>query len=137
MTTLEEGLKSYLTAYAGLTALIGTRVYPFRIPQGATLPCMTYQRMDTPRMLTHQSVGATGDLAKVRMQFDCWATTYSSAKAIADQLRAALNGKTGSIGTAPNAVVIRAALVDNEIPEYNPEVDMHRVIADYFIWQEE
>lgn len=137
MTTLEQGLFSYLSGYAGLTAIIGTRVYPFRIPQNATIPCLTYQRMDTPRIKTHQSSGATGDLAKVRMQFDCWAITYDSAKSIADNLRAALNGKTGSIGTAPNAVTIRASLADNEIPEYVPDVDLHRVIADYFIWQEE
>ena len=49
MTVIDEGLVSYLSGYSGLTALISTRVYAFRIPQGATLPCLTVQRISTPR----------------------------------------------------------------------------------------
>ena len=137
MSTVEVGLVSYLTGYSGLTTLISTRVYPFMIPQGATLPCVTYQRIDTPRSLTHGDSGATGTLARPRFQFSCWAATLSSAQAIAYQLRAALNGKTGSIGTAPNAVTVRAILVDNEMQDYEPETELYRVIADYLVWQEE
>lgn len=134
---VEVGLVSYLTGYAGLTALISTRVYPFMIPQGATMPCVTYQRIDTPRTLSHGDSGATGTLARARIQFSSWAATLSSAMAIAEQLRAALNGKTGSIGTAPNAVTVRAILVDNEMQDFEPDIEMFRVISDYLIWQEE
>lgn len=137
MTTLEEGLASYLSNFAGLTALVSNRVYPMRIPQNAGVPCVTYQRISTPRELTHQSSGATGDLAHPRFQFDAWAETYATAKSITDQIRAALNGKTGSIGTAPNAVTIRASLVIEELTEYNSEVELYRIMSDYFIWQEE
>jgi hypothetical protein len=137
MTTLEVGLFSYLSTYGGLVALIGDRVYPMHIPQEATLPCLTYQRISTPRHLTHQSSGATGDLASPRFQFDAWATTDDSAKAIVDQVRAALNGKTGEIGTAPSNITVRAVLVENEVPEYFPEVRLYRCRSDYFIWHEE
>ena len=47
--TIEEGLEYYLTHYAGLTALISTRTYLNRIPQKATIPCLTFQRISTPR----------------------------------------------------------------------------------------
>ena len=137
MTVLEEGLASYLSTYVGLTPLIGARTYPMRIPQGATLPCLTYQRISTPRILTHQSSGATGDLAHPRFQFDAWATTQKAAKAIIDQVRAALNGKTGEIGTAPNNITIRAALVEGETPEYDPETKLYRCQSDFTIWHEE
>jgi len=139
MTMLEEGLLSYLTGAScpNLTALIGTRTYPMRIPQGATLPCLTYQRISTPRILTHQSSGATGDLAHPRFQFDAWASTQKAAKAITDQVRAYLNGKTGEIGTAPNNITIRTALVDGETPEFDPETKIYRSRSDYFIWHEE
>jgi len=52
-------------------------------------------------------------------------------------VRAYLNGKTGEIGTAPNAVTIRAALVDGEVPTYDPETKLYRSRSDYTIWQEE
>lgn len=137
MTVLEEGLASYLETYAGLTPLIGARTYPMFIPQGAVLPCLTYQRISTPRILTHQSSGASGDLAHPRFQFDAWATTQKAAKAIIDQVRAALNGKTGEIGTAPNNITIQTALVESEVPTYNPEAKLYRCRSDYFIWHQE
>ena len=137
MTVLEEGLFSYLSTYGGLVPLIGARVYPMRIPQGATLPCLTYQRISTPRILTHDSSGATGDLASPRFQFDAWADTQKAAKAITDQVRAAMNGKTGEIGTAPNNITIRAGLVEDEVPEYFPDARLYRSRSDYFIWHEE
>lgn len=133
MPTLEQGLISYLKAYAGLSAIIGTRVFGFRIPQKSSLPCLTVQRISTPREQTHDTSGAS-DLAHPRFQFDAWATTNESSKDITDQLRTALNGKTGSIGTAPYAVVIQGALVDDETPEIDPETEYYRTRSDYIIW---
>jgi len=137
MAVLEEGLHSYLSTYAGITALIGARVYSMRIPQGATMPCLTYQRISTPRINTHDNSGIAGDLTSPRFQFDAWGNTYASVKAINDQVRAALNGKTGSIGTAPSNITIRSALADNENPEYDPDSELYRSRSDYIIWIEE
>ncbi len=133
MAVLEEGLLTYLQAYAGLTALISTRVYLRTVPQGVTYPCLTFQRISTPRVKTMDSSGATGDLASPRFQFDAWATTDLAAKAITDQVRAALNGKQGAVG----AVTIRAALVDGEQPIFEPKENLSRNHSEYIIWQEE
>ncbi len=135
--TLEEGLMSYLSTYSGLTALISNRVYLMFKPQSVTLPCLSYQRISTERILTHDTSGSTGTLAHPRFQFDAWATTYASAKAINDQVRAALNGKTGSIGTSPKNVTIGAALVESEVPEFDPGTNLYRSRSEYFIWHEE
>lgn len=137
MATLEEGLISYLEGYAGLTALISTRVYHMTKPQTVVYPCLTLQRIDTPFIHTMQTSGATGNLVTPRFQFDAWAVTYSAAKAITDQLRAALNGKTGSIGTAPYAVTIRSALQSIERPSYDVLVSMYRSMSEFVIMQED
>jgi len=134
---LEEGIASYLELHADLVALITGRVYAMRIPQGATIPCLTFQRISTPRISTHDTSGATGDLSNPRFQFDAWAESQAEAKAISDALRGILNGKTGAIGTAPRAYTIRAALADNEAPEYDPESKLYRSRSDYMIWHEE
>ena len=137
MTTVEQSLESYLTGYAGLSALVSNRVYPITIPQGKPLPCVTYQRIDTPRILAQGDSGATGTLARIRIQFNSWAATLSEAMDIAYQLRAALNGKRGSMGTAPYNITARAILVDNELQDYEPETQLYRVISDFIVWIEE
>ena len=133
MTTLEESLYSYLKADAGLTALVSTRIYAMRVPQSVSFPCLTIQRISTARIHTHDTSGAS-NLSSPRFQFDAWAATYSSAKSITDALRAALNGKTGSIGTAPYALTIQSSLVVAETPELDPELDVFRSRSDYIIW---
>ena len=130
---LEEGLTAYLKAYAALIALVGAKIYPVRFPQTTTMPCVVFQRIDTPRELTHDTSGATGTLAHPRFQFEVWAETYENGKDIVDVLRAALNGKTGDVG----GVTVRAALVDNESVEYSTDFELYRFTNDYIVWHEE
>ena len=137
MAVIEQGLISYLQGFSGLTALVSTRTYGMVIPQGATLPCVVVQRISTPRTLTMDTSGATGDLTSPRFQFDAWAETQASTKAIADQIRAALNGKTGSIGSGGNAVTIRAALANEEAPTWEPEAELYRTRSEFIIWLQE
>jgi hypothetical protein len=137
MTVLDEGIIAYLKAYTGLTALISTRIYPVQFPDGVTMPCVVYQRVDTPRTLTMQSSGATGDLTNPRFQFRAWATTYASAKAITDQIRAALNGRTGSTGAGTVTVTLRASLAGNETDGFDPNVRLYYRVSDFVIWFEE
>ena len=133
-TTIDEGLIAYLRSKTGITNLVSTRVYGMMIPQAATLPCITTQRISTPRISTMDSSGATGDLTSPRFQVDSWATTQKSAKAIADAVRAALNGHTGTTGTG---VTIRAALAEEESPSYDPETKLYRCRSEFIIWQQE
>ncbi len=134
--TLEAGLVYKLTNTTGITNLVSTRVYLERIPQGATLPCLTYQRISTPRLLAHDTSGSAGT-AHPRFQFDAWATTYSSAKAITDALRAALNGFKGTITSGADSVVVQSSLVDAETSEPDLEAGLARIRSDYVIFHVE
>ena len=133
MATLEEGIVAFFIADASIGAVVDNRIYPLRMPQGATLPCITYQRISTPRIVTHDSSGATGDLTSPRFQFDAWGVTQKSVKAISDVIRKVLHGKTGAMG----GVTIRAALADAEEPEYDPDSELYRSRSDYIIWYQE
>ena len=139
MTDLEEGIVAFLIADATIHAVVEDRIYPMMIPQKALVggvsyyPCLTYQRISTPRIITHDSSGATGDLTSPRFQFDAWAVTQKAAKAISDALRTVLHGKTGAMG----GVTIGAALADSEVPEYIPDAELYRSRSDYIIWHEE
>ena len=131
--TLEEGLFAYLSTYANLVAKVAAWVYPVKFPQDTTMPCVVFQRISTPRELTHDMSGATGTLAHPRIQIEAWSETYHEGKDIVDIIREALNGKTGNMG----GVTIRAALVDDEAVEYSPDFELYRFNCDYILWHEE
>lgn len=135
--TLEEGLYVYLQSKTDITNLVSTRVYPYTLPQEVTLPAITYSRNNTPRELTHDTSGSTGTLAKVGMQFDVYAETYAKVKQVTDALRKVLNGYSGTMGTAPNTIAVRAALVFDELADFQGDVGLYHMIASYTIWQEE
>jgi hypothetical protein len=132
-TTIEEGLTTFFLATAGITALVGTRVWGSRVKQGSTFPCITKQRISTPRIHTHDESGSSGMLARPRFQIDVWGASEASVKAVADAIRTALNGKVGSLGAG--CISIQAALAEEEVLEYDPETDIYRVRCEYIIWQ--
>lgn len=135
MISIEEGLTYQLKNHAGLNALISGRVYPLRLPQSATLPAVTYQRISTPRVLTHDQ--AAGGLATPRFQFNCIAENYDTAKAIVAQVRAALNGFRGSFGSGASTVTVWGSLSDNELDQFDPESGLYWTMTDYIIQHEE
>jgi hypothetical protein len=86
--TAEEVLVARLKATPGVTALVGTRVYPMEAPQGAPTPWIVYQRVSTnPFGVLRGSSG----LDDPRVQFNAWADTYSTAYAVAIQVRQSLD----------------------------------------------
>lgn len=131
MISIEEGIVYQLKNHAGLNALISGRVYPLRLPQSATLPAVTYQRVSTPRELTHDQ--ASGGLAMPRFQFTVIAENFDTAKGIVAQLRAALNGFKGTFGSGGSTVSVYASLSDNEVDQYDPVSGQWWTFADYFI----
>lgn len=84
---LEEALTSYLMDFAGLTALIGDNLYPDELPQGINLPAVIYSKISDIK--DHTLVGQNR-LESPMLQFTTFAGTKTAARAIANQLKAAL-----------------------------------------------
>lgn len=127
MSAIEQNLFTYLSTYAGLTALISTRIYPNHILQGATLPNVTYFRVSTPRVASHDSSSIGSELSHPRIQFSSWATTYASCKAINDQLRKALQGN-------PTVTGIQSSLSADEVIRYEPDTELFHGVNDFIVW---
>lgn len=132
--SLETAVVAHLLAQPGFTALIGNRLYPMVIPQGGTLPAVTYQRISSVRYSA--MVQDTG-VATVRLSFSCWATTYSQAKAVAKELRAALQRCTDTIGSGANTVSGVASFVAAELDDFEPDTGRYRVMIDLEISHQE
>ena len=125
MALIEATLRAYLAAHAGLAALVGGRIYPIRLPQGTGLPAVCYRRVSGVRK--HNVNGLTL-VARPRFQFDCWAYSYAEAKAVAEEVRQALNGYHGAGWDS---------VIDNDLDTYEPESGLYRTIVDALIWHTE
>lgn len=124
--SIEAGLYAYLTADAGVSAVIGNRLYPLAIPQGATLPAAAYQRISYRNLLAHDGVT---NYATVRVQITCTADTYDSAKSASEAIRQACDGYSGVMG----AYTVHECEIVTMLDGYNQDTDRHTVRLDVMI----
>jgi hypothetical protein len=108
--TIEAALYSYLSTHTGLSNLIGTRIYPVMIAQGAAMPAVSYQLIDD--LPVHSG---TADLIvhAARFQFSCFGggtSGYTSACAVAAQVKSALQDYSGTMGGSGGVKVQRSFL---------------------------
>lgn len=85
--SIESTLYSTLTTNNGVTALLGTRIYPVQAPASATLPYAVYQRVSTE--ITNTLAGDAG-LDWVTIQVTSWSASYDEAISCATAVRSAL-----------------------------------------------
>ena len=69
------------------------------------------------------------------IQIDCWAESYTQVKALAEAIRAALEGHPGNLG----GIAVGTISLTNEVDdrENTPAPQVFRVIQDYQIAHEE
>lgn len=137
MADIEQALKTRLTGFAGLAALVSTRVTPMALDQelrdiAAFLDAATFQKISGPRL---QSFGAEPGVVTSRFQVTSCANSYAKAKAVAAQVRLALKNQ---YGTTWSGVVIQNCRIENEMDDLDLEfAGLHRVPQDFIITYEE
>jgi len=114
MASLHESIKSHLEGFAGLSALISTRVYPMRLPQSPTYPAVTY--MTTSGFSEYRHGGLVGK-GESFVQVGAWGEVYLATKAVAEQVRLAMDTFTGTIGSLAIAYADRVGAIDLVDPE--------------------
>ena len=124
---LEKGLVAYLENHAGLNALIAGRVYPLRLKQNATLPAVVYQRITTAPTYSQEG---DSHLDEIQMQFACWGSTLLTVKQIAEELRVALSGFAGTMGTE----TVGGSFLINQHSDDDPDTGLSREIVEFSMW---
>ena len=134
---ISVALFDYLSTYAGLTALLSTRIYPIVLPQDVTLPAITYQKLSK---LTVHTMGNDPGLGKPRYQFTCWGETPTSAKAVKLQLQTALQNQRNQLWGGESGVTVTVIGPENEIDNFEltkADVELFSVSQDYYVWHDE
>ncbi|OQX65418.1 MAG: hypothetical protein B5M51_00810 [Anaerolinea sp. 4484_236] len=88
--SLEVELYTRATTHAGLSALIGKRFYPRRIPVNPTYPLVVYRIVGSPTPDTPTHDGAA-ERSVTAVQMDCFADDSDAARTLGDQVRSAFN----------------------------------------------
>ena len=120
--TIEAVLYTRLSTFAGLTALVATRVYPLAAPQNVTAPYLTYRRVSAIR---ESAMGADANNVTARFQIDVWASSFASARNVAEQVRLAMQRWTNATGTT-----VDDTFIENQIDLYDPEIDTFHIAVD-------
>lgn len=131
MAELEEAVYSRLNGNAGVSAIVGTRIYPEKIPQEATLPAVAYARISARRARSHSGPGG---LARPRIQVTCVAASYSEAKALAAATRKALDGIGVGGPVTVGGVEVHGSWLDTDADEYGDAEGLHSVRQDFVFW---
>jgi hypothetical protein len=89
----EAFLFQRLTSRTAVSSVVAARVFPLIAPTGTPLPLIVYQRTNVQR---EQSL--TGPIGRpiVTLQLTSYGTSYSSVKALAREVRLAVDGWTGT-----------------------------------------
>lgn len=127
-----QDLRTYLLTKASITSLLGTRIFPNKIPQkNSDWPCVVYQ-------IISQNPGHTleggADYAETRIQLDVYSETALARDALVEALRNVLQGFRGTMGSSTvSSVVYRNSIDLYEPPADNSDVGLYRNSADYWL----
>jgi hypothetical protein len=90
----EKHVFQRLVTTAAVARLVGFQVYPIAVPKTAALPFCIYKRNNIIREPT-----LVGPLYQpvVNLQIASWALYYDAARELADEVRLALDGRTGTL----------------------------------------
>ena len=95
--SLRASLVTYLNTKSGLTALAGSRIRWHQAEQSDALPYIIMHQIDENH--AHHMLAASGK-AIARIQFDCVGASPLSATNVGEQVRLALDGYRGAMGSA-------------------------------------
>lgn len=124
--SLESAIFDYLTADAGVGALVLDRVYPVRLPEKSTLPAIVYHKVSASRLYTYDTYGTSDPFVQARVQFDCWGRTALEAIDVGTAVLVALSGYDGSLGGQP----IQAGFAVDEFDTYEAATKFYRRVVD-------
>lgn len=130
--TVEKALFDLLRLNTTVSALTSTRVYPQTIPQNTTYPAIRYNQISGIR---DHTLTDTVEMVHARFQIDCYGTSYSNARTLADAVRSALDNYYGGVGS----VAIQCIHLIDEGDSFDEVVGVDQLkrygkTQDYTIW---
>lgn len=144
--SVESILLADLLADAGLSALIGSRLYLVQLPQNPVYPCGVYQRVSTQPLYVHTRGrvplnGGQASIGRARFSFSFWSDNGATGGAIVESIALALMAamenvnlialptSPATINDAPNFLITRRMSIE---PQTQPP--LFKAMLDFMCW---
>jgi len=124
---MEKAIRKYL---ADNVSLVSGRVYSMKLPQGCVLPAVTFQRISTVPLYSHEGFS---HYTECRFQVSCWAVKHGDVREIASEVRDILEGYKGMMG----ATYVHRAFCIGDIDMYEPATNIYHAPLDFMVAFEE
>ena len=111
---IHAALRDKILSITGVSALVGTRVYPDAGPQTPTLPFVVFSRTDCQRNRAINRAGMQS--AESTYAVTVWASSRAGACTLSELIMSnsgGLDGFSGVMGSGGDAVTVQIATVDN------------------------
>jgi hypothetical protein len=117
--SLEESIYSKLSGNGTIAGLVGTRIWPVKMPDNPGFPCISFNRQSTIR---DQTLAGRVSYCNVILQIDSWAETFDVCNSLASTIFALLEGFRGTI----LGIDIQGILSQNEVDLYDDDAQIFR-----------
>ena len=127
-SSIQQQMFTALAGHAGVSGIVGSRVYPDVAPQDAAVPFVVWQEISLLKAGNSLAGSSeSGGLDNFRVQVTSWAKGANGASAARDldyQVRLAMIAATG----------IKCLHTDSRAMQYEPDVKRHGMQSDFSVW---
>ena len=120
-----KAIYARLSGFAGLTALVGTRIAPDVIPSPAAWPAVTFHVIHTS---TEKVSTSDPDLVMSLVQVDSFDKTRLGARTVAAQVMLALDRWRQ---TTAGGVTVDDCIFQTDMDAFEPQSQVYQVSADF------
>ncbi len=124
--SIETDLRTHLVADGPVNADVAGRIYPLKLPQNPTYPAITYYVVGVGQ---HRSLSGPGDRERPHFMVHCWAATEAAAQDLASDVRTALDGFKGTMGTTE----VSSVKFNDWNDQFEDVPEVYRRICDFVI----
>ena len=123
---IRPAIRAALLADPAVVLLADERIFTLLAPQGERRPCIVFTRVSE---LEGATLAGPDGLVETRVQLDCWAETPDEASALAEAVRARVQGLAGVFG----GVTLCGAWADRLREDQDRDTSLWRVSRDYLV----
>lgn len=130
MSGTEEMIIQRLLDTAGVSTIVGVRVFPGAVPQASPMPCVVFNKISGAPV--YVDAGEVG-LDESRVQIDSYAATYSAAKELSRAVRASLSAFFGTVEGVESLYITLDVERDLREGGSNAAEYLYRTSQDYLV----
>lgn len=124
MAIPEDALYNRLSNDAAVSAIVSTRIFPYKLAQNCNYPALVYTFIDK---IPAQAMGTASTLFFARVQIDSWAKTVAEVKNLANKVRNSLDALDATL----SGIRVYGMMFLSEIDLYETDTELYRISQDY------